>query len=479
MLSSVLKRIRRSVGAQKYRPLGDDLIEAYRKVRSGISSAMLCHAPFAAVHFGPGGRVSSCCFSLKSSERYPDKSIREIWFGEKSRRLRDYMKHNDLSLACDVCATHFASRSFAAVPAGAYDHYAPKGNRFPQVMEFELDNTCNLKCIMCSGRYSSAIRHSTERRPPLRHPYDQEFVTQLEDFIAHLDAAKFYGGEPFLIDIYYDIWRRIIDVKPGVKILVHTNGTILNNKVKDFLDKGSFEINVSIDSLDKDNFERIRVGADFGRVMQNVRFFREYARERQTYFGICPTPIRQNWHEVPALVRFCNDLDVPIYFNTAFYPRHLAIWSLDSATLREMVAQLSPLEFPVDTPHQKENARQYKGFVGQARTWYEAALRRETPSQEQHAQRTGGRIRARQVLAEHMAECIREDADLDEAAQSNRLNACIAKVDSVLAQLPTDESAEVFVAKLVEYPMDVVIEEAESDRLIQLAEVMLDTTYFG
>jgi len=56
---------------------------------------------------------------------------------------------------------------------------------------------------MCHG---SIIEHSQNRDKLPLSPlaYDDAFVKQLK-IIPYLKEAKFYGGEPFLIPIYYDI----------------------------------------------------------------------------------------------------------------------------------------------------------------------------------------------------------------------------------------------------------------------------------
>ena len=54
------------------------------------------------------------------------------------------------------------------------------------------------------------------------NPYDAAFVKQLEEFIPHLEEVKFYGGEPFLIEIYYEIWEKIMELNPKVRISVQT-----------------------------------------------------------------------------------------------------------------------------------------------------------------------------------------------------------------------------------------------------------------
>ena len=114
----------------------------------------------------------------------------------------------------------------------------------------------NLECIMCYGNFSSSIRKNREKLPSTPTVYDEKFLESLDPIIPDLKYVKFLGGEPFLINIYYEVWERIIECNPNCLIDVQTNGTILNDRVKDILERGNFRIGVSLDSLKKETYER-------------------------------------------------------------------------------------------------------------------------------------------------------------------------------------------------------------------------------
>ena len=122
-------------------------------------------------------------------------SIKEIWKGEKAEQLRDYIKNNDLTLGCLNCETQLLAGNFDAVKSKQYDHNKLNFNGYPSVMEFELSNTCNLECEMCSGDFSSLIRAKREKLPPIKDAYDIEFVNQLARQAAGEAAAD--GGDGY------------------------------------------------------------------------------------------------------------------------------------------------------------------------------------------------------------------------------------------------------------------------------------------
>jgi len=475
------ERVDQETAKRANEPIDQDLLDEYNPTRPQGPQPLICYAPFSNMYFAQEGDIRSCCFTWQGEqgESYPNKSIRDVWGGETLKAMRECIERNELPQACRACAAHLTSRNFSAVSARMFDQYPPSESGMPRVMEFELSNACNLECVLCSGTYSSAIRKNRDGLPPNKSPYDEEFVRQLEEFIPHLDQTKFYGGEPFLINIYFDIWRRIIDIKPGIKILVHTNATILNDRVKDLLDQGTFEINVSIDSLKRRNFERIRAGADFRQVMGNLRYFYEHSRKRGTFFGICPTPTRMNWHEVPKLVKFCNDLDVPIFFNTAVQPGRLALWTLPAARLRKIQKRLAKTRFPGVTKNQEDNRQCYQGFLAQIEAWQQLAQRREQ-------QRKGTRRRipddaGKRKLIGGIMRCIEGDSRLSKTEKKEKIATCLSKVEYVWNGLSDPSSAEIVLDKMNETPIGRVVEGLawrSAPELLETAVSVLYSTYW-
>jgi molybdenum cofactor biosynthesis enzyme MoaA len=258
--------------------------------------------------------------------------------GEPLLGLREYIRHNDLSNGCYKCREALHSGNFGAMTATGFDFLrAYKDNGYPRLLEFELSNQCNLECVMCSGRVSSSIRKNREGLDPILMPYDTGFAEQLQEFIPYLKQARFYGGEPFLIDLYYDIWDRMIRINPSVNLYVLTNGNILNDRVKSVLEKGNFTIHVSFDSFNKETYEKIRVNAGFETAMGNLKYFIRYMKEHKQRLCIYVTPTRLNWREIPKMVLLCDLMDTDIYFSTAWYPEDLSLWNLPEEALKEIL----------------------------------------------------------------------------------------------------------------------------------------------
>jgi len=264
------------------------------------------------------------------------------------------MRQNKHPEGCELCADKLRAHNFTQLVSQTYDDLArpprpnttlnrskdrilPKnGQRWPQQMEFELSNKCNLQCAMCSGFFSSTIRAVREKLPPLPEIYDDAFVEQLRPFLPHLKRAKFLGGEPFLIDVYYKIWDLLIELNPACEVSITTNGTVFNKRVGQILERLNCRVIVSLDSIRKETYEKIRVNAKMERTLENFDANMHVNKGKGKSLCIAVCPMVSNWQEIPDLVRFANARGITIYFNIVVFPFEHSLQSLPRATQKEI-----------------------------------------------------------------------------------------------------------------------------------------------
>lgn len=412
--------------SERYDPLSQEGIYAYNAQRPIGSQNTFCYAPFKSMYFGLEGKVYACCFNQKHvMGTYPNNSIKDIWEGEEANKLRDHILHNDLSLGCHVCKREFERKNYNYINASRYDTI-PSNKKYPTKMEFQLGNTCNLECVMCSGELSSAIRKNRDKLPAIHSAYDSSFADQLVEFIPHLSETTFSGGEPFLINTHYDIWDKIISINPACKIAVQTNGTILNNRIKDILKRGNFGLSISIDSLKRENYEKIRVNAKFDNISENILYFNHYCQEKDNYLGISFCPMRHNWEEIPDILNFCNELGALFYFSTVWFPVADALWSLSSEKLNEIHSFLKSYTLPKSTSIEIKNSKSYHDILLMIESWYHKALACE--KEEILLDEEG----AKDMLIERISTFIETEPDLKDIGRDSRLDEYMKKVESSL-----------------------------------------------
>jgi organic radical activating enzyme len=226
---------------------------------------------------------------------------------------------------------------------------------------------------MCNGSFSSSIRKNREKLPPIISPYNEKFVDELEEFIPHLTDAKFLGGEPFMIDIYLSIWERILKINPRIRMHITTNGTFLNNRIKNLLEGLNAGIILSIDSVEKETYKKIRVNGNFDKVMENLDYFLDYTKRKKTFISMAACPIATNWRELPQMLEFCLSKNIALYFNVVFTPFDLSLRELGVKELEEVITFLENYSLPEvkGNPQSPRNLSisAYSDFVLLLRGW--------------------------------------------------------------------------------------------------------------
>jgi hypothetical protein len=220
----------------------------------------------------------------------------------------------------------------------------PDGNAIsdpmPMRLEFNIHNSCNLQCIMCHGFASSSIRTQREGLPAMANPYDEAFADQLEPFLPYVVEADFMGGEPFMIPVYRMLWERIAVANPRMKVVILTNGTILDNGIKELLESLNCWMHMSMDSHVKQTYESIRRGASFDQVIENSEYYRQLMHSRGLAMMWRHCPMRKNWREIPDLVRYCNERGILLTYNQLDSPLKFSLNTLSRPQLQSVVSYL-------------------------------------------------------------------------------------------------------------------------------------------
>ncbi|MEX0768757.1 MAG: radical SAM protein [Microthrixaceae bacterium] len=371
--------------------LSPEAAAAHAANRASGLQAPACYAPFTSMYFDQFGTVLACCINnVNVLGSYPEQSISDIWNGTEAGELRAALLKQDFSLGCHDCHSSISSKNYFAVnanfdrlvtdtsdqwlaehPPVAEDHRDP----WPRMLEFALSTRCNLTCTMCSGSYSSAIRKA-EGLDPLPEIYSERFVAEVRPFLEHVTDVRFYGGEPFLAPVNFLILEALCEVNPTCKVSITTNGTIWNERVERIVEILRPNIVVSIDAFSADGFEAIRRGANRNKVFDNLSRF---SQVEGCKVSLAACAMRQNWRELPDLVRFANSQGLYLGFNVVLYPQD---HSLSSADASELTAVIELWESLIGETKQHEDAQfdrvanenlgRVKSILSEVRGWLSA-----------------------------------------------------------------------------------------------------------
>jgi len=342
--------------------------KAYDKTRAASCAQVLCHAPFKSMLFSPSGEVTVCHYNrgIKIGN-YPDNSLLDIWKGNAIKTLRKKISKNDLSWGCQQCHFELSNGRFFSAGCRKYDAMPDTLSDYPVLIEFQLSNLCNLECIMCSGEYSSGVRENRELLSNYPSPYDEIFVEQLETFIPHLKKAYFTGGEPFIIPIYKKIWEKILNINPLIEMNISTNATLVDRNI---LEKGNFNVTVSIDTLNPENYAQIRKKGKLETVKENINYLYDYAKRNKRLLSVKFVLIKQNINDIPTLFEYFNAQNVQLYPKMVWLPFKYSLLAYNSGELTQVIEVLGKTQRPSNTSIQKENAARFEDILLQLKAWH-------------------------------------------------------------------------------------------------------------
>ena len=125
----------------------------------------------------------------------------------------------------------------------------------------EVTSRCNLKCPFCAQTVY----------PQSKGDMSLELFNELEALFSRTRYVNLYSaGEPFMHPNYFEMLRRVKAYDNVVSVI--TNGTLLDEITCTGVVKGGIDIiNISIDGATAKTFNYIRRGADFNKVLENVR----------------------------------------------------------------------------------------------------------------------------------------------------------------------------------------------------------------
>ena len=92
--------------------------------------------------------------------------------------------------------------------------------------------------------------------------------------------------------------------------------------------------------------------------------------------------MRINWEELPDILSFCNGLNAFVFFNTVYYPPHLALWNTPPEKLKLIHETLSSKKKSGGGITAKKNKEHFQDFLNQVDSWHKKALQNEKISQE-------------------------------------------------------------------------------------------------
>jgi len=172
---------------------------------------------------------------------------------------------------------------------------------FPTHLLIETTTRCNLRCKQCAhvvGKYAF-------------DDMKMETFERLRPLFPHLKQVALYGhGETFLYKHFFEMLDELKQY--NLFVYVTTNGTLLTDAVCERLvELGLDKLAISMDAATPELFNDIRRGADFEKVVQNIRRLnaakQRAGRDDKPTLSLMYCAMKSNIQELPKLVRLADE----------------------------------------------------------------------------------------------------------------------------------------------------------------------------
>tara|TARA_B100002019_G_C21241895_1_gene586033 strand:+ start:422 stop:1498 length:1077 start_codon:yes stop_codon:yes gene_type:complete len=173
---------------------------------------------------------------------------------------------------------------------------------FPLNIEMEPTYYCNLKCPFCPRTVNSGERES-------RH-MDQSLWKKILHECKENDMPAIqldHEAESMMNPKLFDMLKESTD--SGIfDTWLHTNGQMLSEKNgRKLIEGGLKKLNISIDAYSKTTYEKIRVGGNYEKLINNVQTFLRLKKEyKADYLRVRVSFVeqRENFHEKKDFYNF-------------------------------------------------------------------------------------------------------------------------------------------------------------------------------
>lgn len=250
----------------------------------GQRRRLKCHLPWSMAVVVDGFTVYPCCCPgwLKGGQikgNTSDESLAEIWNGSGYQEMRAQFLAGDYETACreDICPMLTGESRMAEPPAAAIRAINEGKTNLdfgPAALQHDIDKGCNLECVMCrdfkilpdAGNIDQAIA-------------DMHCAIEM----GGLESVSFSGaGEVFVMAKVIRLLESDTFSSRGITVNITTNLTHFNDRLWQRIRHNRFGVfAVSVDGCTPEIYEKVRIGARWETVRQNLAFLASLRREDQ------------------------------------------------------------------------------------------------------------------------------------------------------------------------------------------------------
>lgn len=174
-----------------------------------------------------------------------------------------------------------------------------KANYLPILVAIEPTNYCNLKCTTCINKNFVSNRRDMSL---------DEFKEIIKK-IPYLKEISLAGvGEPLMNKDLFEMIRYAKE--KNIEIRLITNATLLDKKkAVGIIESGVDRLGFSVDSPVKETYEKIRIGANFEKLKENIKQFVSIAKG-QINSDILVVVTKENFNELNLFIPLLKEIGI-------------------------------------------------------------------------------------------------------------------------------------------------------------------------
>ncbi|MBN1621136.1 MAG: radical SAM protein [Endomicrobiales bacterium] len=170
----------------------------------------------------------------------------------------------------------------------------------PMKLRIALTSDCNIRCLMCSSHnYHFNI--------------SENIFKEIIGLLPYLRYVQWYGGEVFVSKYFKDIFDEACKY-PYLVQRIDTNGLLLNETWINKIVEHSVGLDISIDGITKDIYEKIRYGGKFENLIDNLNLIYKKGKEtaswsrpeNKTLLSMSFITMKSNYRQLEGIVEFAK-----------------------------------------------------------------------------------------------------------------------------------------------------------------------------
>ncbi|MDP2387484.1 MAG: GTP 3',8-cyclase MoaA [Bacteroidota bacterium] len=223
--------------------------------------------------------------------------------------------------------------------------------RTHEYLRISLTDACNLRCMYCMPNETIEVTQSSKMMNA------DEIETIAKKFVElGIKKIRLTGGEPLIRKDAKDIIQRLS--KLPVELTISTNAVFVNDFIETFKEAKMSSINVSLDTLNEEEFFRITKRGDFKKIMSNIHLLLQNDFRVKVNMVVMKG---MNEDAVSEFVAYTKDYPIEVRF-IEFMPFAGNKWNLETVvSYDEMLEKISSTYTVEKLPDDKsDTTRKYK-----------------------------------------------------------------------------------------------------------------------